>query len=100
MALFLGISVALSLILILIGFRMDRSAIKARINGANGLPVLAALVVSFLASLGIAAVAGIFGGWAMFGWVILFTLPYHIALGALVIWRLQRLASRTAADRR
>ncbi len=49
MDIFLGTAVGLSLALILTGFLMDRSAVKARINGANGLPILVALIVSFLA---------------------------------------------------
>lgn len=48
MTTFLAIAFALSLCVILLGFWADRSAVKAQINGANGMPILAALIVSFL----------------------------------------------------
>ncbi len=100
MDIFLGTAVGLSLALILTGFLMDRSAVKARINGANGLPILVALIVSFLASIGVAVVSGLIKGWGSMGWILLFTIPYHVALGGLLIWRLQMLARRiTEAER-
>ncbi len=34
------------------------------------------------------------------GWILLVTIPYHVALGGLLIWRLQMLARRiTEAER-
>lgn len=34
------------------------------------------------------------------GWILLVTIPYHVALGGLLIWRLQMLAGRiTEAER-
>ena len=98
MTLFLLIALGLSLAVILIDFFADRSAVMARINGANGLPILVALVVSFLASLLVAMIAGLFGGWGMSGWVLAFTIPYHGILGWLLIWRLQSLATRVSAE--
>lgn len=96
MTVFLAIAFGLSLGLILLGFWADRSAIKDRINGANGLPILVALIVSFLGSLVVALIAGVFGGWEWMGWIMLLTVPYHAGVAALLIWRLQSLATRVA----
>lgn len=98
MTIFLSIAFGLSLALILLGFWADRSAVTARINGANGRPILVALVVSFLASLVVAVIAGLLDDWEMLGKVLLFTVPYHVALGGLLIWRLQSLATRVKAE--
>lgn len=97
MTLFLTIAFVLSFCLIMLGFWADRSAVTARINGANGMPILVALILSFLVSLAVAVIAGVFSGWKMLGSVLLFMLPYHIGLGALLIWRLQSLATRLSA---
>lgn len=94
MTTFLAIAFGLSLCVILLGFWADRSAVRAQINGANGMPILAALIVSFLGSLGVALIAGIFGGWGTMGWILLLTVPYHVGLAAFLIWRLQSLATR------
>jgi hypothetical protein len=98
MTIFLSIAFGLSLALILLGFWADRSAVTARINGANGLPILVALVVSFLASLVVAVIAGLLDDWEILGKVLLFTVPCHAALGGLLIWRLQSLATRVKAE--
>ena len=100
MTTFLAIAFGLSFSVILLGFFIDRSAIKGEINGANGLPILVALVVSFLASLVVAVIAGLFGGWSMLGWVLLITIPYHVVFGGLLIWRLQSLAGQVTEARR
>lgn len=97
MTLFLSIALGLSLSIILLGFWADRSAVTARINGANGLPILVALIVSFLASLVVAVIAWLFDSFEMLIWVLLFTVPYHVGLGGLLIWRLQSLATRVKA---
>jgi MFS family permease len=94
MTILLSVTFSLSLCIILVGFLADRSAVKAKINGANGLPVLVALIVSFLASLIVAAISGILGNWSTMGWIVLLTIPYHIGLAAFLIWRLQSLATR------
>lgn len=96
MTIFLSIAFGLSFGLIMLGFAMDRSAVRARTNGANGLPILAALIVSFLGSLVVAVIAGVFGGWGMMGWILLLTIPYHAGLAGLLIGRLQALATRVA----
>ena len=97
MTIFLSIAFGLSLSIILLGFWADRSAVTARINGANGLPILVALVLSFLASLAVAVIAWLFDGFEMLVWVLLFSVPYHAGLGGLLIWRLQSLATRVKA---
>ncbi len=94
MTTFLAIAFGLSLSLILLGFWADRSAVRARINGANGMPILVALIVSFLGSLVVALIAGVFGSWERMGWILLLTIPYHVGLAAFLIWRLQSLATR------
>jgi hypothetical protein len=66
------------------------------INGANGLPILVALIVSAGGSLTVAVIAGDLGGWGMLGWVLLFALPYHIIIGKLLNSRLRSLASRVS----
>lgn len=98
MTIFLSIAFGLSLAVILLGFWADRSAISARINGANGLPILVALIVSFLASLAVAVIVWLFDGFEILVWVLLFTVPYHAGLGGLLIWRLQSLATRVKAE--
>jgi ABC-type multidrug transport system fused ATPase/permease subunit len=101
MTLFLGIAGALSLAIILTGFFVDRAAIKGRVNGGNGLPILVAVIVSFVLSLAVAGVAGIFGGWQPMGWILLLTVPYHVGMIAVLARRLQALATQVAeADRK
>lgn len=96
MTIFLSIAFCLSLTVILLGYWADRSAVTSRITGANGLPILVALIVSAGGSLAVAVIAGVFGGWGMLGWVLLFAIPYHIVLGTLLISRLQSLATRAS----
>lgn len=86
--------------MILICFFADRSAVTAKINGANGLPIRVALIVSLLASLVVAVIGGLFGGWGMLGKVLLFTVPYHVVVGGFLIWRLQSLATHVAEEDR
>ena len=97
MTIFYGIALALSLAILLGGYLMDRSAIHDRINGANGLPMLAALVVSIAGSLLVALIAAVVQGWAMLVVVIAASAIYHLALGWFLIGRLQSFATRTAA---
>lgn len=100
MTIFLSIALGLSISVVLLGFWVDRSAVQAKINGANGLPILVALIVSFLASLVVSVIAGLFGGWSTMGWILLLTIPYHIGLAALLIGRLQSLATRVSGMER
>lgn len=97
MIIFLSIAFSVSLVVILLGFWADHSAVSAQINGANGLPILVALVTSFLGSLAVAVLAWLLDSFEMLIWVLLFTVPYHLCLGGLLIWRLQSLATRVRA---
>lgn len=100
MTIFLALAFGLSFGLIMLGYWMDRSGIKARINGANGLPILVALIMSFLGSLVAALIAGILSGWSTLGWILLLTIPYHLGLGGFLIWRLQSLATKEGEAQR
>lgn len=62
MILLLLLFAALSAIVILVGMMMDRAAIRERINGANGLPILAAIALSAAGSLILAAILGVLWG--------------------------------------
>ena len=68
-----------------------------RVTSSDGLPILVALIVSFLASLAVAVIVWLFDGFEILVWVLLFTVPYHAGLGGLLIWRLQSLATRAKA---
>ena len=59
MTVFFTIAFVLSFGLIMLGFWADRSAVRAKINGPNGMPILVALIVSFLGSLAVAVIAGV-----------------------------------------
>ncbi len=98
MNIFLSIAFGLSVAIILLGFWADRSAVAARTSGGNGLPILVALVVSFLGSLVVAVIAGLFDSMEMLVWVLLSTVPYHVGLGGILILRLQRMANRMSAE--
>lgn len=93
MTIFLTIAFILSLLMILLAFAMDMSAVRARINGANGLPLLVALLVSAGGSLFVTLIAGLFEGWAFAGKIFLFSVVYHVAIATLTIWRLQSTAT-------
>ena len=91
---FLSVALGLSLILIIFGFLMDRAAINGGITGANGFPVFMATICSFLASLLVALIAGLFGGWRYLALVGGLTIPYHFLLLRLLVWRLEVLGRR------
>lgn len=100
MTIFLTIALILSISVILLAFLMDLSAVRARINGANGLPLLVALIVSFLGSLAVTVIGGLFGGLELAIKILLFSFAYHVVVGGLTIWRLQSVATLVAhADR-
>lgn len=85
MIIVLSIALGLSLAVILLGFWADCSAFTARINGANGLPILVAPVVSFLGSLAVAVTAWLFEGFDTLAGAMLFSVSYHIGFGGLLI---------------
>jgi len=100
MNIFYTVSALILLAVILTGYLMDRSAIRQRINGANGLPVLAALVVSFGGSILVSFIAALVDGWTAMGWVLVLSVACHAALGRLLIGRLQGLATEVSAQRK
>lgn len=100
MLLLLSLSLALSLILLLGAAAMERAAILGRINGANGLTILVALIVSAAASLVVALLAGWIGGWSALLSVLAGSALYHWAMTKLLLGGLQAIASRIAAGDR
>lgn len=97
MTLFLALSLGLSMLVLGLAYVMDRGAIRGRVNGANGLPLAAALVVSALGSLAVAALTAIFWGWAAALGVLGFSALWHWGAAKLLIGALQRLADRVKA---
>ncbi|MBP2310191.1 hypothetical protein GBZ48_22570 [Azospirillum melinis] len=97
MVLLLIISLTLSLVLLLGAAAMERAAILGRINGANGLTILVALVVSAAASLVVAVLAGWIGGWSALLAVLAGSALYHWGMAKLLLGGLQAIASRIAA---
>lgn len=95
---FLWVCTGVSLLALLIATLAERSAIVGRINGANGMIILVFLIVSFLASILVAIVSGIFGGWSMFWRVLGGGVLYHAVMGAATIGYLQWFATRSAAE--
>jgi hypothetical protein len=93
MTTFLWVSVSISLALILLAVLMERSAIMARINGANGMVILVALVVSFLASLLVALICGVLEGFGALFVVLGGSIVYHAVLGVVTVGYLQKLAT-------
>ncbi len=93
MTTFLWISISISLALIVLAVLMERSAIMARISGANGLVILVALIVSFGASWVVALVCGLLEGWGAAFAVLGGSIVYHAVLGFVTISYLQTLAT-------
>ncbi len=100
MVLLLSLSLTLSLIVLLGAAAMERAAILGRINGANGLTILVALVVSAAASLVVALLAGWIAGWSALLAVLAGSAIYHWAMAKLLLGGLQAIASRIAASDR
>lgn len=97
MTLFFLLCFVASVLLIGIGYGMDAGAIRAQVNGANGLPLLAALVVSAVGSVGVALVGGWFWGVKTALVVLLASVLWHWGALRLAVWALQRKASRSKA---
>lgn len=93
----LSLSLALSLLILLGAAAMERSAIIGRVNGANGLIMLAALAVSALASVAVALVAAWLAGWTVLLAVLAGSALYHWVMAKTLIGGLQTLAKRVAA---
>lgn len=93
----LGLWLALSLAVLLVAAAMERSAILGRVNGANGLFALAALVVSALGSVAAAVAAAWVGGWAVLPAALAASALYHWAMAKVLVGGLGALAKRMAA---
>ncbi len=100
MVLLLSLSLTLSLVVLLGAAAMERAAILGRINGANGLTILVALIVSAAASPVVSLLAGWIGGWSALLAVIAGSALYHWAMAKLLLGGLQAIASRIAAGDR
>ncbi|MCM8737983.1 hypothetical protein M5E06_28060 [Azospirillum sp. A1-3] len=100
MVILLSLSLTLSLVVLLGAAAMERAAILGRINGANGLTILVALIVSAAASLVVSLLAGWIGGWSALLAVLAGSALYHWAMAKLLLGSLQALASRIAAGDR
>ncbi|PWC38961.1 hypothetical protein [Azospirillum sp. TSO35-2] len=100
MVLLLSLSLTLSLVVLLGAAAMERAAILGRINGANGLVILVALMVSAAASVIVALLAGWIDGWSTLLAVLAGSALYHWAMVKLLLGGLQALASRIAASDR
>jgi hypothetical protein len=94
---FLWISTGISFAALCLATLMERAAIVGKVNGANGMIILFIWIASGLASLLVAAIAGIFGGWGLLLRVLGGSLLYHAALGPAAIAYLQWLANRSSA---
>ena len=98
MTLFLSICLALSAALIGIAAAMERSAIRQRINGANGLTFLAATIVSALASLPVALVVWWLGGLPLALGVLAGSALWHWAVWQVMTRWIQSEIDRTVAQ--
>lgn len=94
MSIFLGLAAAVSILLILIGYAMDRSGIEGGINGANGLPLIVLTVISIAWSFIVCIILAIMGAWGPFWTILISTGPVHIAVLRFFVWRLERQARR------
>ena len=97
MTLFLLACLGLSCLILFIGFAMDAAAIRQRINGANGLPFLAALWLSLLLSIAAAAVTLWQWGFAAALLVLAVSALWHWGAFHLLVGALQRKANRAKA---
>ncbi|NGQ89300.1 hypothetical protein G5V65_00210 [Rhodobacter sp. HX-7-19] len=91
-------ALAASALLLTIAFRMERSAIRQRINGAGGLTLLAAFITSASATIPVAALAWWADGPTAAAIVLLISALWHLAAWRLALGRLQSLIAARAAD--
>jgi hypothetical protein len=98
MVIFLSLSFALSLLVLLGAAAMERSAIIGRVNGANGLVMLVALISSALASVVVAIIAAWLSGWTILCAVLAGSALYHWVMAKTLIGGLQALATRVVAS--
>ena len=95
---FYAIALAVSALILTIALRMERSAILQKINGANGLALLAAFITSATATIPVAAVAWLADGPLPAGAVLLVSALWHLAAWRLALAYLKSLiATATGA---
>jgi hypothetical protein len=99
MLIFFFLMLALSAVLLLGATAMERSAIKAGINGANGLAILAAFIVSGLASLVASLIAAMIWGWVAALASLVLSGLWHGAMWKIVMTNIQALIDRKLANR-
>lgn len=92
---YFAIALALSAALLLVATAMERSAIKNRINGANGLTLLAAFIVSGLGSLLVSLIAAWLWGWPAGLASLALSGLWHWAMWKAVMRNIQRLVDKT-----
>lgn len=95
---FYAIALAASALMLTIALGMERSAIRQKINGANGLTILAAFIVSATATVPVAAVAWWADGPLPAACVLLFSALWHLGAWRLAMANLQSLIASTTAD--
>lgn len=98
MTLFLFLAFLASAALIFLAFRMERSAILGGINGANGLTILVAFLLSAMATLPVAAVTWWMQAILAALLVILISVLWHFGAWRYAMASLQSLADRTNGD--
>ncbi|MEZ5756174.1 MAG: hypothetical protein R3D90_15960 [Paracoccaceae bacterium] len=91
-------ALAASALLLTIAFRMERSAIQKRINGANGLTLLAAVIASASATIPVAALAWWAKGQITAAAILVFSALWHLAAWRLALRSLQSLIAASPAD--
>lgn len=99
MVTFLSLSFAVSPVVLLGAAAMERAAVLGRINGANGLAMLVALIVFALASVVVAIIAAwLSGDGIMLFAVLVGSALYHWVMAKTLFGGLQALAARVAAS--
>lgn len=94
MVLFLGLSLMLSVVLLLAATEIERRDIMARRIGANGRVILASLVFSAVASLVVTALSAAFWGWTCLVGVLCASILYHGFMGVFLVHGLQETSAR------
>ena len=98
MTLFYVIALAASALLLTLALRMERAAIRQRINGANGLTILAAFITSATATIPVAALAWWADGQLHAAATLLLSALWHLAAWRLAMSNLQSLIAATTGS--
>lgn len=93
-----ALSLAASALLLTIAHRMEAGAIRQRINGANGLTLLAAFITSATATIPLAAIAWWVQGAISAAATLLLSALWHLAAWRISLRRLQNLIALTSGD--